>query len=78
MCSCIIQELCKGIHHQLFACPKHGYNCRFFAIAFPAEILDGKSPMEARFHVERIRGHWNNCLNRKQNTSCSTPEVKTL
>ena len=34
-----------------------GYNCGPFAIAFAAEILDGKTPMEARFDVERMRGH---------------------
>ena len=31
-----------------------GYNCDPFAIAFIAEILDGKSAMEARFNVERM------------------------
>ena len=43
----------------------NGYNCGPFAIAFAAEILDGKSPMEARFDVERMRGHMTNCLENK-------------
>ena len=34
-----------------------------FAIAFAAEISDEKSPMEARFDVERMRAHLINCLN---------------
>ena len=33
------------------------YNCDPFAISVAAEILDGKSPTEARFDVERMRGH---------------------
>ena len=42
-----------------------GYHCGFFAIAFAAEILDGKSPVEARVNVERTRGHLINCLENK-------------
>ena len=34
-----------------------------FAIAFAAEISDEKSPMEARFDVERMPAHLMNCLN---------------
>ena len=30
-------------------------DCGPFALAFIAEIFDGKSPMETRFHVKRIR-----------------------
>ena len=33
-----------------------------FAIAFVAEILDGKLLIEACFDVERMRGHLINCL----------------
>ena len=36
-----------------------------FAIAFAAEFLDGKSLMEARFDVKRMRGHLINCLENK-------------
>ena len=39
-----------------------GYNCGSSAIAFEAEIVDGKSPVEACFDVERMRGHLINCL----------------
>ena len=35
-----------------------GYNCGLFAIAFAAEILDEKSSMEARSHVERRAKHF--------------------
>ena len=42
-----------------------GYNCGPFAIAFAAKILDGKSPMGARFDVGRMRGHLMNCLGNK-------------
>ena len=66
MCSCIKQELCKGIHRQLFACQQtDGYNCGPFAIAFATEILDGKSSMEARLDVKGMRGLLINCLENK-------------
>ena len=39
-----------------------GYNCGLFAIAFAAEILDGKSPSEAIFSVDEMRGHLISCL----------------
>ena len=35
-----------------------GYNCG----PFLAEILDGKSPVEVHFDVERMRGHLIDCL----------------
>ena len=38
------------------------YNNGFFAIAFAAKILDGKSPKETRFDVENMQGHLINCL----------------
>ena len=41
------------------------YNCDSLAIAFAVEILDGKSPMEARFDVGRMRGNLSNCLENK-------------
>ena len=49
----------KGIHPQLFAVQKQAdvTNCGPFAISIATEILDGKSPMEARFDEERMRGH---------------------
>ena len=34
-----------------------GHNCRLFAVAFAAEILDGKSPIDAVFHVCQLRNH---------------------
>ena len=34
-----------------------GCNCGLFATAFAAEILDGKSPSEAIFSVDEMRGH---------------------
>ena len=43
----------------------YGYNCGPFAIAFAAEILDGKSTMETCFDVEGMRGHLINCLENK-------------
>ena len=39
-----------------------GYNCGLFAIAFAVEILDGKSPSEAKFSVDEIREHLISCL----------------
>ena len=43
-----------------------GYNCGLFAIAFAAEILDGKSPSEAIFSVDEMRGHLISCLEMKK------------
>ena len=42
-----------------------GCNCGPFAIPLAANILDGKSPIEARFGVERMRGHLINCFENK-------------
>ena len=39
-----------------------GYNCGLFAIASAAEILDGKSPLEAIFSVDEMRGHLISCM----------------
>ena len=39
-----------------------GYNCGLFAIAFAAEILDGKSPSQAIFSVDEMCGHLISCL----------------
>ena len=41
-------------------------NCGPFAVAFAAEILDAKSPIEARFDVKKMRGHLRSCLIKKQ------------
>ena len=59
MCLWIIQKLCKGIHHQLFTLQKQADVSNYgpFAISMAAETLDQKSRMEARFDVERMRGH---------------------
>ena len=43
-----------------------GYNCGPFAVAFAAEILGGKSPIEARFDVKKTRGYLRSCLIKKQ------------
>ena len=45
-----------------------GYNCGPFAIAYGAEILDGKSPMEAQFDVSKMRSHTMTCLETKSLT----------
>ena len=50
-----------------------GYNCGPFAIAFAAEILDGKSPMEAHFDVTKMRRHLITCL--KNQRLSSFPKV---
>ena len=42
-----------------------GYNCGPFAIAYAAEILDGKSPIEAVFDVGKMRRHLIRCLQQK-------------
>ena len=34
-----------------------GYNCGVFSIAFAAEILDGASPIDAKFDVQQMRQH---------------------
>ena len=47
-----------------------------FAIAFAADILDGKSPSEARFSVDEMRGHLISCLE-KQKRSLS-PKVSNV
>ena len=45
-----------------------GFNCGPFAIAYAAEILHGKSPMEAIFDVKKMRNHLLVCLEQKTNT----------
>ena len=56
----------KGFIVRFFPVQKQtdGYNCSPFAIFFAVDNLDGKSPMEACFDVERTRGHLN-CLENK-------------
>ena len=39
-----------------------GHNCGLFAVAFAAEILSGKSPIEAVFDVAQMRDHLIFCL----------------
>ena len=39
-----------------------GFNCGAIAIAYAAEILDGKSPIDARFDVPAMRNHLISCL----------------
>ena len=38
------------------------YNYRLFAIAFAAELLDGKSPTNATFDVDKMRAHLISCF----------------
>ena len=33
------------------------HNCGLFAVAFAAEILDGKLPIDAVFHVPQLYNH---------------------
>ena len=44
------------------------YNCGLFAIAFAAEIIDGNSPSDAMFFVEKMRGHLIKCLKKQKLT----------
>ena len=53
-----------------------GFNCGPFAIAYAAEILDGKSPMEAIFDVQKMRNHLLVCL--EQKTLTPFPKIKKL
>ena len=45
-----------------------GCNCGLFAIAYAAEILDGKSPMEIVFHVNEMRRHLILCFEQQELT----------
>ena len=38
------------------------FNCGPFAVAYAADILHEKSPMEAKFDVPKMRSHLMNCL----------------
>ena len=38
------------------------YNYGLFAIAFAAELLDGKSPTNATFDVDKMRAHLISCF----------------
>ena len=64
MSSCIIQELCKEIHHQLFSCPKTN---RQVQLLFLCNSLFGKNfrwkvTNIASTRCEKIQGHLLNCL----------------
>lgn len=48
------------------------YNCGPFAIAFAAEVIDGKSPVKANFDVPKMREHLMYCLEKQ----CLTPFPK--
>ena len=41
------------------------HNCGLFAIGFAAELLNGLSPMDAKFDVAQMRSHLINCLERQ-------------
>ena len=39
-----------------------GFNCRIFALDYASILLDGKSPVDARFVVNETRNHFMKCL----------------
>ena len=39
-----------------------GHTCGLFAVAFAAEVVADKSPVEASFIVKEMRSHLNGCL----------------
>ena len=38
------------------------HNCGLFAVAFATKIVDGKSPINAVFHVPKLSSHLIYCL----------------
>ena len=36
----------------------YGYNCGFFALGYASNLLDGKSPVDARLVVNEMRNHF--------------------
>ena len=53
-----------------------GFNYGPFAIAYAAEILHGKSPMEAIFDVKKMRNHLLVCL--EQKTLTPFPKINKI
>lgn len=45
---------------------KDGKNCRLFAIAFAADILQGKLPKESGFDISKIRENLIECLEKEK------------
>ena len=39
-----------------------GFNCGLFALGYASILLDGKSPVDARFVVNEMRNHYMKCL----------------
>ena len=39
-----------------------GFNCGPFALGYASILLDGKSPVDARFVVNEMRNHFIRCL----------------
>ena len=39
-----------------------GFNCGLFALGYASILLDGKSPVDARFVVNEMRNHFMKCL----------------
>ena len=39
-----------------------GFNCGLFALGYASILLDGKSPVNARFVVNEMRNHFMKCL----------------
>ena len=50
-----------------------GYNCGPYAIAFAAEILDGKCPTTSRLAKNSMRAHLISCL--EKNELCPFPKI---
>ena len=40
----------------------NGFNCGLFALDYASILLDGKSPVDARFIVNEMRNHFMKCL----------------
>ena len=39
-----------------------GFNCRLFALSYASTLLDGKSSVDDRFVVNKMRHHFMKCL----------------
>ena len=39
-----------------------GFNCRLFALSYASTLLDGKSSVDDRFVVNKMRNHFMKCL----------------
>ena len=55
-----------------------GHNCGLFAVAFAADILDIKSPIDVVFHIPQLRSYLAYCLESGALTAFQRSESKTL